>query len=332
MRVKIFLRKPRPDHNSIEELFETLLWAYPYQVEFEKVYLPCYSKNLSGILKNLWFAFRNRGDINHISGAINYIVIATGRNSLLTIHDAYLAVRGSWLKKKLIRIIWFKLPALIARRITTISEKSKKEIEKFAPHAKHKIRVIPNAFNPRMLIREVSEESSAEIPDKPIILHPGTRENKNLERTIRALHGLNCTLVIIGELSEGQKVLLEELNIDYKSFYNLPYLELADWYFKCHVVSFASTYEGFGMPIIEAQLIGRPVVTSDIEPMNWVSGDSACLVDPYNETSIRKGIEKVLKNKGYRLSLVKKGRQNVRRFEPHKLASMYMEEYKKVVS
>lgn len=324
------MRKPRADHNSIEELFETLLWAYPYQIDFEKVYLPCYSKSLSGILKNLWFAFRNRGEVNHISGAINYIVIATGRNSLLTIHDAYLAVHGNWLKKKLIRIIWFKLPSLIAKRISTISEKSKKEIEAFAPYAKHKIAVIPNAYNPRMLIREVSEESMAEIPDTPVILHPGTRENKNLERTICALQGLQCTLIIIGELTHDQMALLASCRINYKNFFNLPYLELADWYFKCHIVCFTSTYEGFGMPIIEAQLIGRPVVTSDIEPMNWVAGDSACLVNPYDEISIRKGIEKVLKDKAYRIRLVKKGRENVRRFEPHKLANMYMDEYKKI--
>ena len=86
------------------------------------------------------------------------------------------------------------------------------------------------------------------------------------------------------------------------------------------------------MPIIEAQLVGKPVVTSDIEPMPWVAGENgACLVDSYSTASIRSGVIKVIEDQAYRQSLVENGLKNVMRFEPAKIARMYEEVYREVV-
>jgi glycosyltransferase involved in cell wall biosynthesis len=84
------------------------------------------------------------------------------------------------------------------------------------------------------------------------------------------------------------------------------------------------------MPIIEAQLVGKPVITSNIDPMPWVAGEGACLVDPLDVSSIKKGLVKVLEDQGYRDSLVKAGLENVQRFDPHKIARMYEDVYKEV--
>ena len=58
-------------------------------------------------------------------------------------------------------------------------------------------------------------------------------------------------------------------------------------YKDADLISFPSTFEGFGMPIIEGQAVGRPVITSNIEPMVSVAADAAILVDPFNIESIR---------------------------------------------
>jgi glycosyltransferase involved in cell wall biosynthesis len=96
------------------------------------------------------------------------------------------------------------------------------------------------------------------------------------------------------------------------------------------MVLFASTYEGFGLPIIEAQATGRPVVTSRVTAMPEVAGDGACLVDPYDVASIRSGVLRVLGDRGYRDSLVHRGFENVRRFEPGRIAAQYARLYEEV--
>ena len=85
------------------------------------------------------------------------------------------------------------------------------------------------------------------------------------------------------------------------------------------------------MPIIEAQVIGKPVVTSNIAPMPWVAGGAACLVDPYDVHSIRQGILKVLEQADFRAELIRNGYENVKRFEPERIASMYTEVYREVM-
>jgi glycosyltransferase involved in cell wall biosynthesis len=107
--------------------------------------------------------------------------------------------------------------------------------------------------------------------------------------------GLPYKLYIIGKLSPNIR-LNYWLNMILTSglTYNLPYSEVATLYHQCRAVCFASLYEGFGMPIIEAQLVAKPVITSNIDPMPWVAGEGgAHLVDPEEISEIRDGIIKV---------------------------------------
>jgi len=333
MKVNLFFRKHTSGFRSIEELFGIVVSRLE-DVVCNIVMVPEKKISIKGVLKNQIFALRNKGDVNHITGDIHYIALVTGRNTVLTIHDANSVLEGKWLKKVIVLFFWFWLPALLVKRITTISEKSRKELERIIPFAKHKIRVIPNPYNPKLLNRDQHrDEEKITNTSKPIILHLGTKDNKNLERTIEALDGLPYKLYVIGKLSDQQVALLAKHHIDFRSYFNLPYNEVALLYHQCSAVCFASTYEGFGMPIIEAQLVGKPVITSDIDPMPWVAGKSgACLVDPFNTKSIREGLMKVTEDKAYREGLVENGLRNVQRFDPSKIARMYEEVYREVLN
>lgn len=330
IKAHIFFRYPRPEYNSFEELFKTVLWAFPYSAAYKKIELPFSGADWKTLVRNVRFARAHRGRINHISGDVHYIALATGRNTVLTIHDTYSVIKGNVFKRVLISILWFYLPALIVRRITTISEKSRKELLQVIPFARHKIRVIPNPYNPQLVIGKKAEVLPAPMPEKPVILHIGTKENKNLERTLQALQGLPCHLIILGKLSPAQEQLLAEMSLSYENHFNLPYEEVGRLYHRCDILCFASLYEGFGMPIIEAQLVGKPVLSSNIAPMDWVAADAACLVDPYDPTAIRKGLEKIIRDTPYRETLIRKGRENIRRFEPHTIANMYLEVYREL--
>lgn len=86
------------------------------------------------------------------------------------------------------------------------------------------------------------------------------------------------------------------------------------------VFVFPSFYEGFGMPVLEAQKAGAPVVASNAGALPEILGDSALLVDPHNTQEIAEAIYKVLSDKKLRNDLIKKGQENIKRFSWPKCA------------
>jgi glycosyltransferase involved in cell wall biosynthesis len=101
-------------------------------------------------------------------------------------------------------------------------------------------------------------------------------------------------------------------------------------YEEADLVVFASLAEGFGLPIIEANAMGRAVVTSNLSPMKEVAADAACLVDPYDVDDIRRGIRRVIEDDGYRDRLIERGHENATRFTARVVAEQYARLYEKI--
>lgn len=93
-----------------------------------------------------------------------------------------------------------------------------------------------------------------------------------------------------------------------------------------------SFYEGFGLPVLEAQACGIPVITSDVSSLPEIVLDSAIKVDPGSVNDITQAIKKVSTDENYRKELVKKGSVNVERFNWKKVAEETLKVYEKVVN
>jgi glycosyltransferase involved in cell wall biosynthesis len=106
--------------------------------------------------------------------------------------------------------------------------------------------------------------------------------------------------------------------------------ELVAAYRRSDMVVFASLYEGFGLPILEAQAMGRPVITSNFGAMREAAGDGALLVDPYSVEEIRAAIMRIKNEPGLREELVCKGRENAEKFRADAIALKYAEIYRAV--
>lgn len=326
IKVHYISRYRKPSYNSIEELFGNISCAMKKYGEVEWTELPYSGASPSTIIKNLLAVQRKKKTIYHITGDVNYMALKLGKVAILTVHDVKSALQGSSIKRFIIKWLWFKLPAMRARYITVISEFSKRELELIIPRQAHKIQVIHNPFH-SSITTDVSHTFNTQ---HPTILLVGTKPNKNIERTIEAIKDLKVKLIILGVLTQNQLDLLNKYNMEYINQNQLKFTEVIHYYKKSDMVCFPSTYEGFGMPIIEAQATGRPVVTSDLGAMKEVAGDSACLVAPYSVNSIREGVQKVINDETYRNQLVKKGLENIKRFKIEAIAEKYLELYKEI--
>jgi glycosyltransferase involved in cell wall biosynthesis len=287
---------------------------------------PYRSKGLWPRILNICWAWRQQRDLNHITGDVHYLALLLPRQrTILTVLDCYTLERLSGLARWLMRVCWYDLPIRRSAVVTVISEETKRQLMRHVGVPAEKIVVIPVAVSPtfRPNPRPFCDHC-------PTILHVGTAVNKNLPRLIDALRGVPCRLKIIGKLAEETRCQLREAGIAYESAADLTEAGMYQAYCDADLVSFVSTYEGFGMPIIEAQWVERPVVTSKCSSMPEVAGKGACLVDPFDVQSIRQGILRVFGDAGYRAKLVEEGRKNRERFSLEKVARMYLEVYERV--
>ena len=99
----------------------------------------------------------------------------------------------------------------------------------------------------------------------------------------------------------------------------VPDEDLPALYSGAKAFLFPSLFEGFGLPILEAQACGCPVITSNVSSMKEIAGDGAILIDPYDIESIVNAME-VVEDKKERESLIKKGFENKSKFSWQKCA------------
>lgn len=323
INVHIFLRKPRTfENHSLEKIFKTLTNIKDDRLKFKFVICPFVSSGLFKRLLNCIWAFFNQGDINHITGDVNFISIFLNKNKTInTFHDCYNLRKYSGLKKKLFKLLWFYLPMIKSKYITTVSEFTKKELNSLVSSRK-KIVVIPN-FLPDFNFKL----NSSIKRDKVLII--GTTENKNLNRMLDAIKYLKEKIVIIGKINKEQKDFLKKRKIIFKNYVNLSDTKLVKIYNEGKLLLFPSLYEGFGLPIIEAQRFKIPVVTSNLSPMKDIVNKTALLVDPKNSKDIERKILMILNNKILRRDIIKKGFKNSLRFEPNLSRLKYFNLYKK---
>ena len=325
LHITYYFREPRKTGVSIEGIFRSVKDCLEGRVATSEFYCDG-SRSRLGNTRN---AAKFAGDINHITGDVNYLALGLrGLKNILTIHDLgfYENPVHSKLVKLVYQIFWFYLPLKYVDIVTVVSEFTKQKLIWYFHFPESKIRVIPN---PVKRVFRYSEKTT--INAQPIILMMGTGKHKNLDNLIEAAKGTNFQLHIIGYPAPDEVAKLNAYAIAYKVYNQLTDEEVYEHYVACDVLFMASLYEGFGMPIIEAQCVGRPVITSNIGAMLEVGKDSAVLVDPYKPDEIKAAILSLLDKTKYD-DVVALGRLNAAKYSCDKIAEQYLAVYQELAS
>lgn len=247
---------------------------------------------------------------------------------VVTIHDlvwhhapATMTKRGLMAER-----VFFQRALKNADRIVSVSSATKDGVRELFPWAAKKIDVVyPGctklpAKGSSDILRKISI-------DRPFALFVGTLEpRKNLVRLLQAFASVTSDkkhqllLVVAGKQGWGEtdlKATIVQMGIQDKV--RLTGLvtddELADLYAAARFLTFPSLYEGFGLPIIEANSAGTPVLTSNNSSMPEVGGKAALLVDASDITSIASGIHRLCTDDALHAKLSDEAIENSERFD-----------------
>ena len=297
------------------------------------------------------FMRRFKPDLVHIP--LNRVPLLMFRPYVVTIHDManlMFPESGSNLRLQL-RRYRFRRGLERAARVIAVSDATKRDVERLMGIPPGRIRRVYSAPDPGFLVTGLPAESEERrrIMERyqinyPFLLYAGNiRQHKNVPRLVEAFavvrgqlasHPVykDLRLVIIGDTisqypAVRQAVIKSRVEQMVRFLGFVPFDTLRCFYESAAAFVFPSRYEGFGFPPLEAMACGAPVVASNVSSLPEVVGDAAVLVNPVNVFDIARGIRDVLLDETLRAELVRRGREQVLRFNWDRTAREVLDIY-----
>ncbi len=328
IKVVFLCRKPLKMGNfSIETYFK--LVRENLNDPFVPVYreMPFLNNGFFKRLGNAIYCLFNQADINHITGDIHYVAaFLRKKKTTLTVHDCGIMHQVTGLKYKVFKWLWYTIPNNHTIKFTAVSQATKEDVIKFTDCNESKVKVIYVSINAAF-----TKQPKTFNAREPRILQLGTAFNKNIERLVQALKDIPCKLVIVGKVQDNIIASLNNNGINYEIIdRRLTDEEIIVEYHKCDILSFISTLEGFGIPIVEANAVGRVVITGNVTSMPEVADNAAHLVDPFSVDEMKKGFIKIINDEEYRNKLIENGYSNCKRFSIETITAEYMSLYSEI--
>ena len=220
-----------------------------------------------------------------------------------------------------------------ADRVICISESTKRELIKFLAIPESKISTIHLGFE---LSTDASVIANANVKfvndskkstTKPYLLHVGYRAGyKNFTTLLKAYAASDYlkntfNLVTFGPnpLTRDERQLIDELKLaELVKYESGSDDKLIAHYKNASAFIHPSTYEGFGIPLLEAMQFGCPVVCSDTTSMPEVAGNAANYFDPKSIDSMRFAIEKTVADTETKAQQIQRGHERVKQFSWNK--------------
>jgi glycosyltransferase involved in cell wall biosynthesis len=300
--------------------------------KFREIIIPVYDLSRTFLRLNYFVwqlinfaAFIKKNNIDLIHFPCPWM-IPKNTNSIVTIHDLveyrikkYNRI-NNFIKKKIIRI-----SIKNSKKIISVSNYTAKDLLKTFRVSSTVIYngVNKNTFYTKRTLLNVMRKYN--LIEKEYFLFIGTQQkHKNINNLIIAFsifiqENKNIKLILIGGKDNDSKRIENHIN-KYKlseSVKILGYLNEDEKNIilqEANCLFYPSLYEGFGFPILDAQLRNVPVVTSNIASMPEIAGAGAILVNPQNPHEIAEAMKNIFSDPKLRQELITEGNENIKRF------------------
>ena len=263
--------------------------------------------------------------------------------SVVTIHDL-IFIRYPHLYNRIDRAIYkdkFLSATRTAEKVIAISEQTRTDLINFFSCDPQKIEVVYQGCNPDFYKRSPGETKNHirniySLPEN-YILNVGTiEERKNLLQLIKAKHEfkIDIPLVVIGRPTTYMKKVQDYLNekriTDIYFLNQVTHTDLPPIYQMSSVFIYPSSFEGFGIPVLEALNSGVPVIAATGSCLEETGGSHTIYINPGNTEEIGTAIIKILSSNELREKMITEGYKYALNFREEKTAAKLMEVYKKI--
>jgi glycosyltransferase involved in cell wall biosynthesis len=225
----------------------------------------------------------------------------------------------------------------LADAVLTVSEATRRDLEHFHPGARGKATVTPLAT----CLGEIAPAPLPDfIPGHFFLFVGNNRESyKNGMTLLRAMALLADRFSQTGVIFFGGPAFTGDEN----EWLQKHHLENRVWhvsgedpllaacYRKAVALVYPSSYEGFGLPVLEAMQLGCPVITSPNSSLPEVAGEAAVYVDPHDPAALAGAMTRMLMDKSWRGLLVNKGFSRSAHFSWSKTAGQTVSVYRVAV-
>lgn len=281
----------------------------------------------------------------------NSPVFYRGTKSIVTVHDLTLwffpgRLQRSWLKRLGYRYV-IRKSCQNAERVIAVTETTKQDIIKYLGIPAEKIVVIYEAAPTRIVPvtdpKKIEAIKARHDITRPFFMYVGQwRSHKNLVRLIRAFglmrhrYNLDYQLVLIGKvdpMSPEVQATIHQLGLQQHVILTgyVPDNELGAFYSAADALVYATLYEGFGIPPLEAMSAGTPVITSNLSCLPEVLGDAALYCDPYDIEDIAAKMQELARSYHLKKTLREAGFKQVKKYSFTKMARETLQLYREVL-
>ncbi|BEM76851.1 glycosyl transferase family 1 [Serratia marcescens] len=243
------------------------------------------------------------------------------RNQIVTHHDVTYRRYPESFSRKFRALYRILIPTMLrnSKKLITVSEFSRNEINEIYHCPKEKIAVVYNAVSGDFFRKPAAQQ------EKYLLAVSSPNYHKNFHGMLEAFASLpkesGVSLKIIGKSAttfaaqDFSKLINGSDDIQFMG--RVDDKELIELYQNALAFVFPSFYEGFGIPPLEAQACGCPVIAAKAASMPEVLADSVVYFDPNNVSDMAAAMERIITDERLREALIAKGEQNVARFSWH---------------
>lgn len=266
----------------------------------------------------------------------SYYRVSKSNNAIniTTVHD-FIDEKSHFNIKKYLRIRQKHYAIMKSNYIICISENTKKDLLEIFPFVdSNKIIVIYNGVSDEYYPMTYVDDNELPFPPFSYVLFVGTRVGyKNFEFAVEAIKNTNKKMIIVGPKITDEEIryLNSELGLGrYKSFEKVLSSKLNIFYNRAYCLLYPSSYEGFGIPVIEAQKAGCPVIAYNSSSIPEIIGDTPLLLDVLSEEAVQNAFL-LIDDFTVRDHIIENGILNAKRFSWEKMYYEILDLYKEAL-